>query len=56
MTPDKIRALRAVRDGGEIARHEVNWLLHWGMIDKNKKLTVRGEQALADYEEENTGD
>jgi hypothetical protein len=56
MTADKIKALRAVRDGGQVARHEVNWLQHWGMIDKNKKLTVKGGQALADYDEENTGD
>jgi len=58
MTPDKIRALRAVRDGGEIARHELEWLRKWGLVDDRNGLTTRGAEALteADYDEENTGD
>jgi hypothetical protein len=57
VTPNRqLRALRACRDGGEIVRHELNWLRKWGMIDRDKKLTVKGTEALADYEEENIGD
>jgi hypothetical protein len=57
MTPSRLKALRAVRDGGEVVRCQISWLERWGMIDKDKKLTAKGAEALADYEpEENTGD
>lgn len=56
MTPDKIAALRAVRVGGKVTRSQMKWLEHWGLIDSMTNLTVKGAEALADYEEENTGD
>lgn len=56
MTPDNLKALRAVRDGGEVQRHQIDWLRKWDLIDRDKKLTVKGVEALADYDEENTGD
>ena len=57
MTPDKLKSLRAIRDGGHVARHEIDWLVKWGMIDDHKRLTQKGAECLADYEpEENTGD
>lgn len=56
MTPDNLKALRAVRDGGEVQRHQIDWLKKWHLIDRNSKLTVKGTEALTDYEEKNTGD
>ena len=57
MTPDKLKSLRAIRDGGHVARHEIDWLVKQGMIDDHKRLTQKGAECLADYEpEENTGD
>lgn len=58
MTPDKLAALRAVRVGGKVTRSQMKWLEHWGLIDSMTNLTVKGAEALADYEldEENTGD
>lgn len=58
MTPDKLKALQSVRDGGKVTRAQMKWLEHWGLIYSMTSLTVKGTEALADAEcdEENTGD
>jgi hypothetical protein len=55
MTPDQLKALQHVRDGGEAQRHEINWLQHWGLVDSNKKLTVKGAELLARHEDDERG-
>jgi hypothetical protein len=46
LSPNMIMALRAVRDGGHLTRAEQFWLKSEYYIDKNNKLTMRGENEL----------
>lgn len=55
MTPDQLIALRAVRDGGDIRRDELQSLARQGLIDSHNRLTTKGAAALAQSEDDERG-
>lgn len=43
---DKLEALVAVRDGGNVTHAQIDWLIRWGYLDKGRKITVKGATEL----------
>ena len=55
MTPARLAALRAIRDGGDVHRGDLEWLKHGAFIDVQHRLTERGAKALAEDDNDQRG-